>query len=51
MGAMHITFSQAHQAYKHPYSLHTISQVEFIAQIIFRQVHVRSNPCNYLVSA
>lgn len=33
MEAMHITFSQAHQTYKHPYSIHTISQVEFIAQI------------------
>lgn len=32
MGTIHITFSQAHQTYMHPYSVHTISQVEFITQ-------------------
>ena len=33
MGAIHITFSQAHRTFKHPYSIYTISQVKFIAQL------------------
>ncbi len=33
MGAIHITFSQAHRTFKHSYSIHTISQVKFITQI------------------
>ena len=33
MGTIHITFSQAHRTFEHPYSIHTISQVGFIAQI------------------